>query len=67
MNSYEFCIALLQKTGVMLTPGSALGMEGYVRIGYANNPEILKVGLKRLSDFLAHSGDGGAIHRSLRL
>ena len=51
----------------MLTPGSALGMEDYVLIGYANNSEILKEGLKRISDFLARSGNGSAIHRSLRL
>ena len=28
-------------------------MEGYVRIGYANNPAILKEGLTRVSAFLA--------------
>jgi aspartate/methionine/tyrosine aminotransferase len=38
----------------MFTPGSALGMEGYIRIGYANNPEILKAGLERVSKFLSH-------------
>jgi len=53
MTSYDFCIALLRETGVMFTPGSALGMEGYVRIGYANNPEILTAGLERVSDFLS--------------
>ena len=53
MSSREFCVALLQETGVMFTPGSALGMEGYVRIGYANGPEILKQGLERVSAFLA--------------
>jgi aspartate/methionine/tyrosine aminotransferase len=53
MKSYDFCITLLQETGVMFTPGSALGMEGYFRIGYANNPEILTVGLERVSDFLS--------------
>ncbi len=52
MPSEDFCVALLEQTGVMLTPGSALGMEGYVRIGYANNPEILREGLVRLSGFL---------------
>jgi aspartate/methionine/tyrosine aminotransferase len=52
MGSYDFCVELLQKTGVMFTPGAALQMEGYVRIGYANNPEILKAGLERVSDFL---------------
>ena len=53
MDSREFCVDLLQKTGVMLVPGSAFNMEGYVRIGYANSPEILKAGLERLSDYLA--------------
>lgn len=33
MTSREFCVDLLQKTGVMMTPGDAFDMEGYVRIG----------------------------------
>jgi len=53
MPSRDFCVALIEETGVMFTPGSAFGMEGYVRIGYANNPEILKAGLARVSAFLA--------------
>ncbi|MEP3114370.1 aminotransferase [Nisaea sp.] len=53
MSSRDFCIALLQETGVMLTPGAALNMEGYVRIGYANTPAIIGKGLERLSGFLA--------------
>ena len=53
MSSREFCVALLKETGVMFTPGAALNMEGYVRIGYANNPEILKEGLHRVSKFLS--------------
>lgn len=53
MPSREFCIQLLEETGVMLTPGSAMDMEGYVRIGYANNADVLQQGLKRLSAFLA--------------
>jgi aspartate/methionine/tyrosine aminotransferase len=53
MPSRDFCIALLQETGVLFTPGSAMEMEGHVRIGYANGPEILKAGLARVSDFLA--------------
>lgn len=56
MTSREFCVALLKKTGVMFTPGSALGMEGYVRIGYANGPEVLKQGLGLVSGFLAAQG-----------
>ncbi len=58
MPSREFCVKLLTETGVMLTPGSALDMEGYLRIGYANNPEILQSGLTRLSEFLLKAGSG---------
>ena len=53
MDSRDFCISLLEETGVMFTPGSALGMEGYIRIGYANTPSILKEGLARTSLFLS--------------
>ena len=53
ISSRDFCVALLEETGVLLTPGSALDMEGYLRIGYANNPDILKEGLARLSTFIA--------------
>ena len=50
--SREFCISLLKATGVMLTPGSAMDMEGFVRIGYANGADVLKTGLNLMSDFL---------------
>jgi aspartate/methionine/tyrosine aminotransferase len=52
MSSRDFCIELLEETGVMFTPGSAMGMEGYVRIGYANPTEVLEKGLKLVSEFL---------------
>jgi aspartate/methionine/tyrosine aminotransferase len=63
--SREFCVRLLEETGVMFTPGSVLHMEGWLRIGYANDPEILKAGLERVSTFLAQlKGQGvlAAIH-----
>ncbi|MEL7465789.1 MAG: aminotransferase [Pseudomonadota bacterium] len=53
MSSREFCVALLRETGVMFTPGSALDMEGYARIGYAQAPEVLAAGLKKVSGWLA--------------
>lgn len=52
MPSWDFCVQLLKTTGVMLCPGSVLEMEGYVRIGYANNAEVLKQGLAKMSQFL---------------
>lgn len=53
MSSVEFCTRLLEATGVLFTPGSALEMEGHVRIGYANHQQILHEGLDRTAQFLA--------------
>ncbi|MFT6022180.1 MAG: aspartate/methionine/tyrosine aminotransferase [Ascidiaceihabitans sp.] len=53
VTSKDLCIDVLQQTGVMFTPGSALNMEGYVRIGYANTPSILQEGLARFGQYLA--------------
>ncbi len=54
--SRDFCVALIEKTGVMFTPGSALDVEGYVRIGYTNNRDVLVEGLGRVSGFLRGFG-----------
>ena len=63
--SEPFCIRLLEQTGVMLTPGSAMDMEGHVRIGYTNSAEILREGLARFSGFLADErAAGSAMRRS---
>jgi aspartate/methionine/tyrosine aminotransferase len=52
MPSRDFCERLLAEKGVLFTPGSAMDMEGFLRIGYANNPEILREGLGKVSEFL---------------
>ena len=52
LTSEAFCMKLLQRTGVMLTPGSAMDMEGHLRIGYTNGEAVLHDGLKRISVFL---------------
>lgn len=43
--STEVAKKILDETGVLLTPGSAFDMEGYLRIGYANNESVLREGL----------------------
>lgn len=53
MPSEVFCLDLLAETGVLLTPGSAFGLEGHVRIGYANHRPILEEGLPLIGAFLA--------------
>jgi aspartate/methionine/tyrosine aminotransferase len=52
ISSWDFCVRLVEQTGVMLCPGSALGQEGWLRIGYACAASVLTEGLKRLSAFL---------------
>lgn len=48
-SSFEFCMELMEKTGIIVTPGSAFGEhgEGYVRMALVANEEkigeILKV------------------------
>jgi len=57
MTSREFCVDLLQKTGVMMMPGDAFDMEGYVRIGYSNSTDVLRAGLEKLSTYLTELSD----------
>ena len=59
--SRDFCVQLLEETGVLLTPGSTMDMEGWIRIGYANDPEILSQGLEKVSAFLEPAISGARV------
>ncbi len=50
--STKLCKTLQEQTGVMILPGSTLEVEGYLRIGYANNFEQLEKALKIFSNWL---------------
>jgi aspartate/methionine/tyrosine aminotransferase len=52
VSSETFCRGLVEREGVLLVPGSAFGLEGSARIGYANEPSVLVDGLERTSRFL---------------
>ncbi|WP_419738398.1 aminotransferase [Ruegeria sp.] len=52
MSSRELCVTLLKEDGVMLTPGSAMDMEGWLRLGYTNPTADLVAGLGKFSGFL---------------
>lgn len=47
-NSEEFARFLIQEARVTTVPGSAFGVEGYLRISYATSMEKLKEGLSRI-------------------
>lgn len=50
--SHSLAEDILSETGVLLTPGSAFDIEGYLRIGFANQTEVLRQGLAALSGYL---------------
>jgi aspartate/methionine/tyrosine aminotransferase len=52
MTSRDLCVTLLKEEGVMLTPGSAMDMEGWLRLGYTNPTADLEAGLAKFSEFL---------------
>ncbi len=52
-NATDFCTALLEEAHVALVTGDAFGAEGYVRLSFATNLELLKAGIDRLEAFLA--------------
>ncbi len=51
-DSMRFCKELLEKVGVALVPGSAFGMDGFVRMSFACDLEQIKEGLDRISRFI---------------
>lgn len=55
-DSMGFCQALLKEQGVALVPGSAFGMEGFVRLSFACGLEQLEEGIARLAQFMKNLG-----------
>lgn len=53
-NSVEFCIQLVEKTGVALAPGSGFGKsgEGYVRFALVHEETILQEAVDKIKSFL---------------
>lgn len=52
LGSYELCRRLLAETGVMFTPGDAFEVPSTVRIGYADDTDTLRTGLRLFGEFL---------------
>lgn len=51
-NSYEFCMELMEKTGVICTPGSAFGTlgEGYVRFALVLPVSVIEEAVERIRE-----------------
>ena len=54
MSSSDFCLQLLNETGVSTTPGSVFGEcgEGHIRISYASDLQTISEGVKRIKRFV---------------
>jgi aspartate aminotransferase len=52
-NSNELSKRLLDEAHTVVTPGAAFGMEGYIRISYANSLENIKRGVERIAEVAA--------------
>ncbi|MCW8894521.1 pyridoxal phosphate-dependent aminotransferase [Sulfurimonas sp.] len=51
-DSMEFCKELLANKGVAVVPGVGFGSEGYFRFSFATDIESIRVGIKRIEDFV---------------
>lgn len=51
-NSLEFSTVLLKEKYVAVIPGSAFGLENYIRLSYATSIELINKGLERVNEFI---------------
>lgn len=51
-DSMQFCKELLEKVGVALVPGSAFGMDGFVRMSFACDLAQIEEGFVRINKFV---------------
>ena len=54
-NSFEFCNALLEQTGVAVTPGCDFGehlAQQHIRFAYTTSEKKLRAGMQRLQEFI---------------
>ena len=55
INSSKLCKKLQDDTGVMILPGETMEFDGYLRIGYGNNPDKLNTALNIFSDWFVNN------------
>jgi len=51
-DSLDFSRQLLAKTGVAVVPGVGFGSEGYFRFSFASDIESIRIGIKRIEEFI---------------
>jgi aspartate/methionine/tyrosine aminotransferase len=56
INSTALVTRLREEKSVLIVPGDHFGMDGYLRVGYGEDPGYLRQGLNRLHDLLVEIG-----------
>ena len=56
INSTELVTRLRREKSVLIVPGDHFGMDGYLRIGFGEEPRYLRAGLERVSALVAGLG-----------
>ena len=57
INSTELVTRLRKEKSVLIVPGDHFGMDGYLRIGFGDEPAYLRAGLDRVHELLAAIDD----------
>lgn len=62
-DSIDFCVKLVEATGVALAPGRGFGKhgEGYVRVALVQPPEVLETAVHQIDTFLKTAAEPSAI------
>jgi aspartate/methionine/tyrosine aminotransferase len=60
VNSTELVLRLRDERSVLVVPGDHFGMDGYLRVGFGNEPEDLRAGLERIDAVLDGLGPAPA-------
>ncbi len=56
INSTELVTRLRQEKSVLIVPGDHFGMDGYLRLGFGDEPTYLSAGLNRVAELIADLG-----------
>jgi aspartate/methionine/tyrosine aminotransferase len=59
INSTELVTRLRQEKSVLIVPGDHFGMDGYLRVGFGDEPGYLRAGLDRVDEMLGEIVDRG--------
>jgi aspartate/methionine/tyrosine aminotransferase len=59
INSTDLVTRLRQEKSVLIVPGDHFGMDGYLRVGFGDEPGYLRAGLDRVGEMLREIADRG--------